>query len=47
MTGLIAFQGEPGAYSDLACRAAFPGMKTLPCESFESAIAAVKDGRCL
>jgi len=45
MTGLIAFQGVAGAYSDLACRAAFPGMGTLPCESFESAIAAVKDGQ--
>jgi prephenate dehydratase len=45
MTGLIAFQGVPGAYSDLACRAAYPDMKTLPCESFESAIDAVKEGR--
>jgi len=42
---LIAFQGVPGAYSDLACRAAFPGMATLPCESFETAIAAVKEGQ--
>ncbi len=45
MTGAIAFQGVPGAYSDLACRAAYPGMATLPCESFETAIAAVKDGQ--
>ena len=37
MTGVIAFQGVPGAYSDLACRAAFPGMTTLPCESHEPA----------
>jgi prephenate dehydratase len=41
MSGVIAFQGLPGAYSDLACRAAFPGMTTLPCESFETAIDAV------
>ena len=41
----IAFQGVAGAYSDLACRAAYPGMQTLPCESFEAAIEAVKDGR--
>ncbi len=45
MTGKIAFQGVPGAYSDLACRAAYPGMETLPRESFESAIAAVKEGQ--
>jgi prephenate dehydratase len=45
MSGLIAFQGVPGAYSDLACRAAYPGMTTLPCESFETAIDAVKEGR--
>jgi len=44
MTGTIAFQGLPGAYSDLACRTVHPGMTTLPCESFESAIAAVRDG---
>jgi prephenate dehydratase len=41
----IAFQGQPGAYSDLACRQAFPAMTTLPCESFEAAIAAVHEGR--
>ena len=40
MTKAIAFQGVPGAYSDLACRAAFPEMTTLPCTSFEAAIAA-------
>lgn len=43
MTGRIAFQGEPGAYSDLACRTAYPGMTTLPCPTFEAAIEAVKD----
>ncbi len=45
MTDGIAFQGVPGAYSDLACRAAYPGMTTVPCESFEAAIDAVKEGR--
>ena len=44
MSGVIAFQGYPGAYSDLACRAAFPGMTTLPCLSFEAAIDAVREG---
>ena len=41
---IIAFQGLPGAYSDLACRAAYPKMTTLPCPSFEDAFAAVKNG---
>ena len=27
----IAFQGEAGANSDMACRSAFPYMTTLPC----------------
>jgi prephenate dehydratase len=40
----ISFQGLPGAYSDLACRNAYPAMKTLPCLSFEAAIDAVRDG---
>ena len=40
---LIAFQGQPGAYSDLACRLAFPDATTLPCESFENAMAAVRN----
>ena len=43
--GLIAFQGLPGAYSDLSCRHAYPGWTTLPCASFEAAIAAVVEGR--
>ena len=43
--GLIAFQGAPGAYSDLACREVFPQMTTLPCAAFEDVIAAVRDGR--
>ena len=29
----IAFQGMPGAYSDLSCRHAYPGWTTLPCPS--------------
>jgi len=45
VSGMIAFQGQPGAYSDLACHDAYPGMQTLPCESFEAAIDAVRDGR--
>ena len=30
----IAFQGLPGAYSDLACRHVYPAMTTLSCPSF-------------
>lgn len=41
----IAFQGSHGAYSDMACRAAFPAMATLPCTSFEDVFAAVRDGK--
>ncbi len=42
---VIAFQGAPGAYSDMACRAAYPDMTTLSCASFEDAFAAVHEGR--
>ena len=45
MTGMISFQGRHGAYSDLACRTAYPAMQTLPCDTFEAAIEAVRDGR--
>ena len=41
----IAFQGRPGAYSDLACHRAFLGRPTLPCDTFEAAIEAVREGR--
>jgi prephenate dehydratase len=43
--GPIAFQGSPGAYSDLACRTVFPDCETLPCASFEDTFAAVNEGR--
>jgi prephenate dehydratase len=41
----IAFQGEPGAFSDLACRTVYPDFETLPCGGFEDAILAVREGR--
>jgi len=44
-SGLIAFQGFPGAYSDLSCRHVFPDRKTLPCATFEDVFSAVHDGR--
>jgi prephenate dehydratase len=40
----LAFQGAAGAYSDMAARAAFPGVPTRPCGSFATAFAAVRDG---
>ena len=43
--GTIAFQGMPGAYSDLACRTVRPDLASLPCVSFEDAFAAVAEGR--
>jgi prephenate dehydratase len=45
MTGRIAFQGEPGAYSHQACAETRPGLDPLPCRTFEDVIHAVQDGR--
>lgn len=42
---IIAFQGELGAYSHQACREVFDDADVLPCNSFEGAINAVKEGR--
>ncbi len=42
---IIAFQGRPGAYSDMACRFAREGWQTLPCENFSEAIKAVQIGK--
>lgn len=41
----LAFQGAPGANSDLAAREYDPNSLPLPCYSFEDAIEAVRDGR--
>ncbi len=41
----IAFQGLAGANSDMACRACYPDMETLPCPSFEDAFGAVQEGQ--
>lgn len=40
----IAFQGESGANSHLACSAAFPQSMAVPCPTFEDAFSAVIDG---
>ena len=41
----IAFQGEPGANSHIACNEAYPAYEPLPCPTFEDAFAAVRSGR--
>ena len=41
---LIAFQGEPGANSDTACRNMYPAMTPMPCPTFEDAFNAVDRG---
>ncbi|HEY0266785.1 MAG TPA: prephenate dehydratase [Rhizomicrobium sp.] len=40
----VAFQGEPGAYANLAARAAVPHAQAIPAPTFEDAIAAAKGG---
>ncbi len=44
-TNRIAFQGEPGANSDTACRNVYPAMEPLPCPTFEDAFSAVETGK--
>jgi len=41
----ISFQGSHGAYSDMSCRAAYPEMTTLPCQTFDEAFSAVREGK--
>jgi len=41
----IAFQGEPGANSHIACNQAYKDYEPLPCATFEDAFAAVRGGR--
>ena len=43
-TGRIGFQGEPGAYSHLACREACPRMEPAPYATFEDTFAAAESG---
>ena len=42
----IAYQGQPGAYSHLACMGIYPELDPVPCGSFEDAFRAVEEGRC-
>jgi prephenate dehydratase len=41
----IAFQGEPGANSDIAAREVYPDCEPLPCATFEDALAAIQTGK--
>jgi prephenate dehydratase len=41
---MIAFQGEAGANSHMACHEHFPEMEAMPCPSFEDAFGAVTSG---
>jgi prephenate dehydratase len=40
----IAYQGEPGANGDIACRTVYPDYAPLPCATFEDTFAALSDG---
>jgi len=42
----VAFQGEPGAYSEEASIHYFNAPETVPCETFEAIFAAVTSGEC-
>jgi prephenate dehydratase len=44
MQKTIAYQGEPGANSHIACLEAFPDHTPLPCRTFEDCFAAVERG---
>lgn len=41
----IAFQGQPGAYSHMACQQACPEMEAVPAETFDDAFTAVSEKR--
>ncbi|MEQ1612591.1 MAG: prephenate dehydratase [Hyphomicrobiaceae bacterium] len=40
----IAYQGEAGANSHIACSNVYPDLEPMPCPTFEDALAAVKSG---
>jgi prephenate dehydratase len=42
--GRIAYQGEPGSNSSMACEEMFPGREQLACTTFEDALEAVTNG---
>ena len=42
--GKIAFQGEPGANSHIACQNCYPAMDVMACATFEQTFAALRNG---
>lgn len=44
MNKTIAYQGEAGANSHIACKDVYPDWTPLPCATFEDALAAISDG---
>jgi prephenate dehydratase len=44
MSKTIAYQGVQGAYSEQACRSAFPDHRTVACETFQEAMWMVEQG---
>jgi prephenate dehydratase len=44
MVRKIAYQGEPGSNSNIACREMYPDMVAIPCASFEDAFGLVTAG---
>jgi prephenate dehydratase len=43
-TGKIAYQGERGSNSHIACREVYPQYEAIPCRTFEDVIAMVESG---
>ncbi|MFT2109654.1 prephenate dehydratase [Marinomonas sp. 2405UD68-3] len=43
-TSVVAYQGEPGAYSHLACKHAFPYLRSVNCATFVDAMQMVEKG---
>ena len=41
----IAFQGELGAYSHLACKNVYADYEVVPCRNFADALACVSEGK--
>jgi prephenate dehydratase len=44
MTMIVAYQGEPGAFSSTAAKTVFADCEPLACPTFEDALAAITDG---
>lgn len=47
MPDKIAYQGEPGANSHIACQRSLPDLEPVPCRTFEDAMAMVERGEAL